>query len=40
MTSDDVEQLKARALAHLPPDTTGRITYAATANAIKARMLT
>jgi len=38
MTSGDAERLKARLQARLPPDAAGRITYAATANAIRACM--
>ena len=35
MASSDVELLKTRVRARLPADTSGRITYAARANAIK-----
>ena len=39
MPSGVLEQLRARALEHLPlDDATGVVTYTATANAIKARM--
>jgi SAM-dependent methyltransferase len=38
MASDDVARLKARVRAHLGEDSTGRITYAAWANAIKGRV--
>lgn len=37
MTSGDAERLKARMQANLRPDAAGGITYAARANAIKAR---
>jgi len=35
MAPADVEQLKRRVRARLPADAVGRITYQATANAIK-----
>ena len=38
MPAGDTERLKARMRARLPPDSTGRITYAARANAIKGRV--
>jgi SAM-dependent methyltransferase len=38
MAPDDIAQLKTRVRAHLGDDSTGRITYAAWANAIKGRV--
>jgi hypothetical protein len=38
LSAGDVELLKARLRARLPPDSLGRITYAARANAIKGRV--
>jgi SAM-dependent methyltransferase len=38
MAPDDVARLKTRVRAHLGDDSTGRITYAAWANAIKGRV--
>jgi SAM-dependent methyltransferase len=35
MVADDLERLKARVRMRLPPDQSGRITYSASANAIK-----
>jgi hypothetical protein len=35
MHPNDVERLKARAQVRLPPDSAGRITYGARANAVK-----
>lgn len=35
MTSYDAERLKARLRERLPADADGRITYAASANAVK-----
>ena len=38
MSAADLEVLKARMRAHLPADSSGRITYAARANAVKGRV--
>ena len=38
MASDDAERLKARLRGRLPADADGRITYAASANAVKGRV--
>ncbi|MDX6501042.1 MAG: hypothetical protein QOG23_4302 [Blastocatellia bacterium] len=38
MTSEDIALLKARMGARLPADASGRITYSARANAVKARV--
>jgi SAM-dependent methyltransferase len=38
MASDEAERLKSRVRARLPADATGRITYAARANAIKGHL--
>ena len=38
LSAGDVEILKARLRARLPPDSLGRITYAARANAMKGRV--
>src|SRR5258706_4424380 len=38
MTSEDIALLKARMRARLPADVSGRITYSARANAVKARV--
>ena len=38
MASEDLARLKTRMRARLPADATGRITYSATANAVKGRV--
>ena len=38
MPPGDVERLKARVRANLPPDSAGRITYSARANAVQGRV--
>ena len=38
MAPNDIELLKARVRARLPADATGRITYSASANAVKGRV--